>query len=548
MALQTKYLTANGSNGHHKFTLTVNEDSTNINNNTSSISWVFQIDAIQAGWKWSYTNSVNYSVVINGTEYSGVINNYDGSSTVAIRNGTEVITHNTDGNKTINYSFSISSLNINYLPGSASASGSMALTTIPRAATITAAPNFNDEGNPTITYSNPAGTAVSSLQACITDVNGGGYVGYRDISKTGTSYTFNLTDAERNALRNATPNSNTFTVKFYVRTQLGGTYYYSSITKTMSIVNANPTVSTASFTDKAGFGSLTGSTTNRAIKSISVIEYELAASAKKGATIKSYSITNGNNTSSNSSGTFWNITNPTFNYTITDSRGNKVSGTKTFTMVDYVLPSCNLVVAAPTTSGTMGITISGNYYNGSFGATNNSITVWYRYKTNNGSFGSWQTLTPTISGNTYKATKSITGLNYLNSYTVEACVEDSIFVDGNYKGAIYSEAVKVKTTPVFDWSEEDFNFNVPVAIQGNTINDFVVEQGTKDRWIYRKWNSGIAECWGTSDSITAEVSGTWGTISGNTVMYAADNVVPQYNLPFTFAAAPTFQVSFETGG
>ena len=27
--------------------------------------------------------------------------------------------------------------------------------------------------------------------------------------------------------------------------------------------------------------------------------------------------------------------------------------------------------------------------------------------------------------------------------------------------------------------------------------DYVVEQGTSGIWTYRKWNSGIAECWGT---------------------------------------------------
>lgn len=28
------------------------------------------------------------------------------------------------------------------------------------------------------------------------------------------------------------------------------------------------------------------------------------------------------------------------------------------------------------------------------------------------------------------------------------------------------------------------------------INDYIVEQGTSGIWTYRKWNSGIAECWG----------------------------------------------------
>lgn len=30
----------------------------------------------------------------------------------------------------------------------------------------------------------------------------------------------------------------------------------------------------------------------------------------------------------------------------------------------------------------------------------------------------------------------------------------------------------------------------------STAVDYVVEQGTSGMWTYRKWNSGIAECWG----------------------------------------------------
>lgn len=40
-----------------------------------------------------------------------------------------------------------------------------------------------------------------------------------------------------------------------------------------------------------------------------------------------------------------------------------------------------------------------------------------------------------------------------------------------------------------------------IEIKGNMIADFVVEQGTSGIWTYRKWNSGIAECWGT-DSVS----------------------------------------------
>ena len=115
---------------------------------------------------------------------------------------------------------------------------------IPRQATITGANNFTDIQNPTITYTNPAGNNVTSLQACISLNGSTDDIEYRDISKTGTSYTFNLTEAERNILRQATPNGNTLAVYFYIRTVIGDTAFYSNIAKNMTVVDANPTFNT----------------------------------------------------------------------------------------------------------------------------------------------------------------------------------------------------------------------------------------------------------------------------------------------------------------
>lgn len=34
---------------------------------------------------------------------------------------------------------------------------------------------------------------------------------------------------------------------------------------------------------------------------------------------------------------------------------------------------------------------------------------------------------------------------------------------------------------------------------GELATDYIVAQGVKDRWIYRKWASGIMECWGNNN-------------------------------------------------
>lgn len=46
--------------------------------------------------------------------------------------------------------------------------------------------------------------------------------------------------------------------------------------------------------------------------------------------------------------------------------------------------------------------------------------------------------------------------------------------------------------------------------------DYIVEQGTSGIWTYRKWNSGVAECWGIYESaITGSTS--WGSVYYTTI-------------------------------
>lgn len=42
----------------------------------------------------------------------------------------------------------------------------------------------------------------------------------------------------------------------------------------------------------------------------------------------------------------------------------------------------------------------------------------------------------------------------------------------------------------------------------NSEADYIVEQGTSGIWTYRKWNSGVAEIWGTSEQTVTGVSKT----------------------------------------
>lgn len=50
------------------------------------------------------------------------------------------------------------------------------------------------------------------------------------------------------------------------------------------------------------------------------------------------------------------------------------------------------------------------------------------------------------------------------------------------------------------------------SVAGGTAADYVVEQGTSGIWTYRKWSSGIAECWGAQSYSNIAVTKTWGSV------------------------------------
>lgn len=70
--------------------------------------------------------------------------------------------------------------------------------------------------------------------------------------------------------------------------------------------------------------------------------------------------------------------------------------------------------------------------------------------------------------------------------------------------------------------------------------DYIIEQGTSGIWTYRKWNSGMAECWGTySYSFTG--FSAWGSLYFSTP--SATEAFPSG----LFTAAPTTQIT-RSGG
>ena len=178
-------ITGNGSKGHHKFILTINETAISTTSNSSTVEFTFQIAPIQTSWDWYdwNTTTIAYTVTINGTNYAGTIPNYDGYSTVTLKSGSQTITHNSDGKKNISYSFSVvDHTGQSYTSGNASASGTLALTDIPRYATVTQ--TFVSKTETSVNYTWTSDSTIDYIWVSIND--GSTWKGY-DITDSKSS-------------------------------------------------------------------------------------------------------------------------------------------------------------------------------------------------------------------------------------------------------------------------------------------------------------------------------------------------------------------------
>lgn len=457
MALQTK--TFSESNNTFTLKLTVTENSTSVSGNSSNVSYKLELISTTKDF---YQYGVGASVSLNGRvvatrdRYSSGKINLGTYSSVTLLSGPTTIGHNNDGSKTMNVAYSLDMASASYTPGPMSGSGSMTLTSIPRGATIASAPNFTDEDNPVIKVNNPAGVA---LQVGIYKTNGlTALASYRSMS--GTSYTFNLTTAERQALQRVSTTSNTSTVRFYVMSVVGGQTFRHYVERTLTIKNPAPTLSPAVEDTNSTTVALTGG--GKIVRYASNAKCTFNDSAVKFATIKSRKVTCGGK-SLTANGTISGATSGDFDFSTTDSRGNTTSKRVSLPLVQYILPTCYIGNNVPNAVGEYELECTGSVFVGSFGQVSNTVTCQYRYRVKgSSSFGSWTSMTERTSGQTYTATANLSGLDYRKTYEFQCRVIDRL-------NTAESDIRVVVSRPVFDWSGTDFNFNVPVVVQGRSV-------------------------------------------------------------------------------
>ena len=370
-----------------KYNIEVIENSTSIPDNTSSITvyvkaWCTSGAHTFVGTSYCTINGTNYRQDVASTQIR--------QQPVTIFTKSVTIPHNADGTKSIYVEARLFDDGLHdYI--SIYNGFTVVLSNIPRGASLTNAESFNDEGNPTIKYNNPAGNAVTTLQACITNSSGTVIVAYRDISKRGTSYTFNLTTAERNALRNATPNSNALDVKFQIKTVCYGTTFTSAQSASMSIVNANPVASGITYKDTNATTVAVTTDNQKIVQNKSNLQINFASlTALKGASLTSVAVTinsvtksvalSGSSTSNVSLN--WGTVNTSQNIIasiqLTDSRGNNAMTTLMISVYEYHSPF-NACTAKRVSNFYDETILTGNIHFSSLGG-HNHITASWEYK------------------------------------------------------------------------------------------------------------------------------------------------------------------------
>lgn len=451
MANRGNFSTSGYQGRHLVFSWQITE--VNISNNTTTISWEVK-GAGNASSSWYQSGNFKF-MIDNEIVYQSTqtIRLYIGTTVAA---GKKTISHNNDGSRT--FSASVSAGIYNYGSTNATGSDSWALDNIPRQATLTAAPNFTDEENPTITYSNPAGDAITKLEACITKADESRLITYRPLLKNGNSYTFELKPEEREALYAYCNDSNSKTVKFFVASEIGGARYYSELSRTVSIVNALPTMNPTVWDTNETTLKLTGDNT-KFIRYRSNGNFNFNAQAHKGASIVSYRVANGGVVKTGqATGVIDFVQASDFAFAIEDSRGNTITKVIQTNCYPYIVPSISFSKITLAANGDLSVFASGIIYKGSFGAGDNLNKCYIRYKEQGGEYSEYKSANSIDIGKNgqYSANFTINGLDYSKTYVVQAAVEDSFVF-------ITTDERVVVSTPLFDWGKEDFRFNTPIV-------------------------------------------------------------------------------------
>ena len=420
--------------------------------------------SITAIYGWYFTVNNGYSLTIKDTS-GKVLKTISGNSAGVSGTGTFTLCtiSNLDipyyGDKDVVITANVNLSNIYFTSGgyylsNYSKNQTCGLPNIPGASTITCTDAYV-ESSASIIVSKKVSTHTHTITYTFGSLSG------TIVTKSSdTVIGFNLPSSFYNEMTNSKIKTGTLSCITY---NSSGTQIGSVQTTTFNAIaneeKCKPNVSLTAVDNNQTTLNLTGDG-NKFVKYFSNANLQLTATSKNGATIKSTKISCGDGKTSNSqSATFTGVESATFTGTVTDSRDFSNSVTLNKTLIEYIKLTCNVNAYRPEpTTGEIHLKVNGNYFNNTFGKIDNTINLRYRYKESTSStWGEWIDLTVNKVDNGYNFDGSLgTNFDYTKSYDIEVNSHDKLM-------SLYPKVNVTQGIPVFDWGENDFNFNVKVA-------------------------------------------------------------------------------------
>lgn len=374
-----------------------------------------------------------------------------------LASGTKVVYHNADGTRNVEmkieagiYEWAINKSN----------SATFALDPIPQPSTI-GATDANIGAKSTIVVTRNGATCSHSIAYAFGDLSGyitqDGNVSASEVKFTGTSISWTVPVDFYGQISNAKSGTCTLTIKtYYGDTQIGNAKT-CTFTATAAQSLCAPSVSGSVVDSNAATKALTGDD-SKLVRYYSTALCTITAKAKNSATISEKKI--GGTTVTGTTHSIASVEIDSVTFYAKDSRGYEASTDVVFTLIPYVILTNNPTgQRTDPTSGNAILTVDGNYFNGSFGVTSNTLTIMYRFRVAGGTYGSYTEVNPVINGNAYTANVELSGLDYEHSYEFEVVVSDRL--------ASVTKVVTIKQgIPIFDWGQNDFRINVALRLLG----------------------------------------------------------------------------------
>lgn len=493
-----------GQTDKYSLLLDVSEKSYSIENNTSQIEWWVGIRSNTA-YHNHYGLSETYVVNINGTVVHNAVHTptVNSGATVWVASGTTTVSHNADGSKSILVSASFNNADRGtYLPTTGSCSGSLKLTTIPRATTPSIDKPSLDCGS-AIKISGTSASSNFSHKVYVTWNGTKTQIGTIASGTTTPSFSYTIpTDWEKNI-----PDSTSGIATFTLETISGSTSVGSKTVNATIKVRSGvvPSIGTVSISDTnsicAGIGQY--------VQSQSKLKFTIATSGNQGSTITSVSTKFNGQTYSGSTFTTQAIQNSgTLSYTITvtDSRGRTATKSGSINVVAYNPPSLTNVSAKRANSGYAVDESSGTYALlhfkvGFTSLSNKNVTSFYiQYRASGAS--SWTKINSWANNYTlnqdYKAGNLFTSTT--TTYEIAFGVKDKFMSDYSWQIVTVTPTYALinfgKDGKSLTFFGQDGNSANTLTINGNLAINSVKENTSSTKLLvndgntvmYRDWN------------------------------------------------------------